>query len=62
MMNQSSQNIQNTYEYSEYQRKPFINYYNNNTSPNSLSYEQFFNDNYQKSIRFKTNYEKKIKS
>ena len=51
MMNQSSKNIQNTYEYSEYQRKPFINYYNNNTSPNSLSYEQFFNDNYQKSIR-----------
>ena len=45
------QPIQSTYEYSEYQRKPYINDYNHNISQKSLSYEQFFNDNYQNSIR-----------
>ena len=45
------QPIQSTYEYSEYQRKPYINDYNQNISQKSLSYEQFFNDNYQNSIR-----------
>ena len=50
-MKQPIQNIQSTYEYSEYQRKPYINDYNKNKSSNSFSYEQFFNDNYQNSIR-----------
>ena len=50
-MKQPIQNIQSTYEYSEYQRKPYINNCNQNQNPNSLSYEQFFNDNYQNSIR-----------
>ena len=45
------QPIQSTYEYSEYQRKPYINECNQNTSQKSFSYEQFFNDNYQNSIR-----------
>ena len=50
-MKQPIQSIQSTYEYSEYKRKPYINDYNNTMSPNSLSYEQFFNDNYQNSIK-----------
>ena len=50
-MKQPIQSIQSTYEYSEYQRKHYINDYNKNKSLNSLSYEQFFNDNYQNSIR-----------
>ena len=50
-MKQPIQTIQSTYEYSEYQRKPYINDYNQNISQKSLSYEQFFNDNYQNSIR-----------
>ena len=50
-MKQPIQSIQSTYEYSEYKRKPYINDYNNTIPPNSLSYEQFFNDNYQNSIK-----------
>ena len=50
-MKQPIQSIQSTYEYSEYKRKPYINDYSKTISPNSLSYEQFFNDNYQNSIK-----------
>ena len=50
-MKQPIKNLQSTYEYSEYQRKPYRNDFNKNICQNSLSYEQFFNDNYQNSIR-----------
>ena len=50
-MKQPVQSIKSTYEYSEYQRKPYINTFSQNISPNTLSYDQFFNDNYQNSIR-----------
>ena len=43
----------NTYEYSQYQKKPYIDYenYSPNVSQKALSYEEYFNDNYQNSIR-----------
>ena len=50
-MKQPVQKIQNTYEYSEYKRKPYIKDFNKTVCQKSLSYEQFFNDNYQNSIR-----------
>ena len=50
-MKQPCQSIKSTYEYSEYQRKPYIESCCQNISPNTLSYDQFFNDNYQNSIR-----------
>ena len=50
-MKQPLQCIKSTYEFSEYQRKPYINECNRIQPSNSLSYEQFFNDNYQNSIR-----------
>ena len=50
-MKQPIQSIQSTYEYSEYKRKPYINDFNKSVCQKSLSYEQFFNDNYQNSIR-----------
>ena len=50
-MKQPIQKIQNTYEFSEYKRKPYINDCNKNIYQKSFSYEQFFNDNYQNSIR-----------
>ena len=58
-MKQPLQCIKSTYEFSEYQRKPYINECNRIQPSNSLSYEQFFNDNYQKSIRL-SDYDFKI--
>ena len=47
------QPIQNTYEYSQYHKKPYIETenYSPNISQKALSYEEYFNDNYQNSIR-----------
>ena len=45
------QPIYATYEYSQYKRKPYINQNNPNCSPKTISYEQFFNTNYQNSIK-----------
>jgi len=49
------QPIRSTYEYSQYSKKPYIENKSENFSPNmstkSLSYEEYFNDNYQNSIR-----------
>ena len=58
-MKQPIECINSTYEFSEYQRKPYTNDCNRNMSSNSLSYEQFFNDNYQKSIRL-TDYDSQM--
>ena len=41
------QPFQNTYEYSEYQRKPYVKETSKNKFSNSICYEQFFNENYQ---------------
>ena len=47
------QPIRSTYEYSKYQKKPYIETenYSPNISQKALSYEEYFNDNYQNSIR-----------
>ena len=47
------QPIRTTYEYSQYRKKPYLETenYSPNVSQNALSYEEFFNDNYQNSIR-----------
>ena len=47
------QPIQNTYEYSQYHKKPYFETenYSPNVSQKALSYEEYFNDNYQNSIR-----------
>ena len=49
------QPIRSTYEYSQYSKKAYIENRSENFSPNmstkSLSYEEYFNDNYQNSIR-----------
>ena len=49
------QPIRSTYEYSQYCKKPYIEYKSDNYSPNiskkEFSYEEYFNDNYQNSIR-----------
>ena len=47
------QPIRSTYEYSQYRKKPYIEteISSPNLSQKALSYEEYFNDNYQKSIR-----------
>ena len=47
------QPIRSTYEYSKYQKKPFkeCENYSPNISQKAFSYEEYFNDNYQNSIR-----------
>ena len=47
------QPIQKTYEYSQYHKKPYFETenYSPNISQKALSYEEYFNDNYQNSIR-----------